>query len=276
MTTVLHTIDTWGPGGAETICVELARGLAAGQLHSVAAVLREGWVYEAMRARAIDTTIVRQGSGGFDLRYLGGLARVARRHRASIIQSHLLAANLYGGVVARMLGVVSVATFHGMVDIDPADRRAQLKLRLIAANAARIVFVSEALRRYFREQHAVAEHRTIVIPNGIDPERFRRARNRMLRDQLKLPDDVVLIGAVGNVRPAKGYDDLLRVAAILRQAHARVHFIVVGEPGERIILAVETQRWLVRLMFGSARPQSVAPVTSESEPIESPEPVGTR
>jgi glycosyltransferase involved in cell wall biosynthesis len=229
---VLHTIDTWGPGGAETVCVELAAGLDRARFCSSAAVIREGWVHDALRARGLDTSIVRTGRGPIDVAYLWRLTALARRERAALLQSHLLTANLYGALAARMLGIPAVATFHGMVDVAPDDRWATLKLRLITANVSRLVFVSEALRRHFHQLYAVSDARTAVIPNGIDTEHYRPAPNRLLRAELGLDDDVILVGAIGNVRPAKGYDDLLRVAAILRDERPRIRFVVVGERTE--------------------------------------------
>jgi glycosyltransferase involved in cell wall biosynthesis len=239
---VLHTVDTWGPGGAETVCVELASGLDPARFQSSAAVIREGWVHDALRARGVDVSMARTGRGPVDIAYLGRLLTIARRQRVSLIQSHLLTANLYGGFVARLLGIPAVATFHGMVDVDPGDRLAGVKLRLITANATRLVFVSEALRQHFSRAHAVPGHRTMVIPNGIDPQHFRPAPTGVLRQALGLSTDAVLVGAVGNLRPAKGYDDLLEVAALLRDEYPQVHFVVVGERSEPMYARLVARR----------------------------------
>jgi glycosyltransferase involved in cell wall biosynthesis len=230
--TVMHTVDTWGPGGAETVCVELAAGLDPSRFRSVASAIREGWVNDALRARGIDTSMTRTGRGPIDVAYLWRIAALARRKRADLIQSHLLTANLYCALASRMLGIPSVATFHGMVDVKANDRLGALKLRLITANVARLVFVSEALRQHFIRAHRVDDRRTVVVPNGIDPAIFRAAPHRALRAELGFADDIIIVGAAGNIRPAKGYDDLIRVAAKLRESCPRLRFVVAGEPGE--------------------------------------------
>jgi glycosyltransferase involved in cell wall biosynthesis len=230
--TVFHTVDTWGPGGAETVCVELAAGLDPHRFRSVAAVIREGWVYDALRARRVDTTITRIGSLPIDLGYLSRLARAIHRDRATVIQSHLLTANLYCGLVAKLFNLPAIATFHGMVDVEPNDRFAAAKLKLITRCVSKLVFVSEALRRFFHERYPVDSSRTTVIPNGIDPNHFSPSPNTALRDGLGLPADAFIVGLAGNVRPAKGYDDLLRAAARLRETHPTIHFVVAGEHGQ--------------------------------------------
>src|SRR6478672_6481014 len=143
--TILHTIDTPGSGGAETVCADLASGLDPSRFRSSAAVVDGGWLFDTLVARGVDTSITRMGRGGFDVGYMRRLATIARQQRASLIQSHLLTTNLYGGMVARLLGIPAIAAFHGMVDIAPDDRLARVKLRLITSCVSRLVFVSRAL-----------------------------------------------------------------------------------------------------------------------------------
>jgi glycosyltransferase involved in cell wall biosynthesis len=232
MRRLLHTIDTLGPGGAETVCVELADGVDRSRFRSSVAVIREGWIHDTMLARGLDTSIIRMRPGPLDVSYMWRLAMLARRQRVELIQSHLLTANLYCGVVARLLGIPAVATFHGMVDISPTDRWADLKLRIITANVSRLVFVSEALRRHFVQAHALLDRRTVVIHNGIDERHYRPEPHHALRAELGFDESTVIVGAVGNVRPAKGYDDLLRVAALLRDDYPHIRFVVAGEQTE--------------------------------------------
>jgi glycosyltransferase involved in cell wall biosynthesis len=247
LNTVLHAIDTTGPGGAETVCVELAAGLDRSRYRSCSAVTGPGWVYDTLRARELDPMIVRTGRGPVDFAYLYRLMAVARRKRASLIQTHLLGANLYGSLAARLLRVPAVATFHGMVDVAPSDRRARVKLRAITANVSRLVFVSEALRHHFLHTYAVSDRRTVVVANGIDPEHYRRAPHRGLRTELGIPDEAVLIGAVGNIRPSKGYDALLRIADRLRGHRPEILFVVAGEPSHPLLERLLALRRELRL-----------------------------
>jgi len=229
LNSILHTIDTAGPGGAETICLALASGLDVARFRSCAAIPQAGWLYDAMMARHVDAAIVPGSRGSFAVGYLIRMAAYARAHRVTLIQSHLLTTSLYCGLIARALRVPAVATFHGAVDVATSDRWAMLKLRLICANSSRIVFVSESLRRHFKLEFSVSDDQTAVIPNGIDASVFRPKASRRLRQQLGLPDDAFVVAAVGNVRAAKGYDDLLRVAAVLRDHQPTIQFIVAGD-----------------------------------------------
>jgi glycosyltransferase involved in cell wall biosynthesis len=227
--TILHAIDTYGPGGAETVCVELASGLDRARFRSCGAVVREGWVFDTMAARGLDPALVRPGRGPVDLLYLARLVALARRRRADLIQSHLLTANLYGALAAALLRRPAIATFHGTGDVAADDARAAAKLRLIAACSFRMVFVSETLRGHYLARHEVDRDRTAVVPNGIDAATFAPAPHRRLRAELGVPDDALLVGLLGNIREAKAYDELLRVADAVRDAEPRIHFAVAGK-----------------------------------------------
>ncbi len=242
MITILHVIDTWGPGGAETVCVELAAGLRNGRFRARTAVVREGWVHDALAARRLDPAVLELGRGPIDWRFLRGLIRECRRHRVHVIQSHLLTANLYSVLAGRLLGIPVVATFHGTVDVAPDDRWARLKLRIINAGAARLVFVSESLRAHFHGGDTVPGTRAVVVHNGVDPEAFRPAPNHALRSELGLPEGTVLVGALGNVRVSKGYDELLRVAARLRASHPALRFVVAGRSSPALMDRLLAQR----------------------------------
>ena len=65
--------------------------------------------------------------------------------------------------------------------------------------------------------------------------RFAPSRNGDARRELGLGTDDILVTAVGNVRPAKAYDVLLRAAGILRRRSDRYRFIVVGEGHGRLL-----------------------------------------
>lgn len=55
---VLHLIDTGGPGGAETIYCELASGLDPARWRSIAAVPEAGWLSDALQARGVTPRLV--------------------------------------------------------------------------------------------------------------------------------------------------------------------------------------------------------------------------
>jgi glycosyltransferase involved in cell wall biosynthesis len=225
---VLHLCDTYGPGGAETVCSDIARGLDPARFRSSAVTLGEGWLSETLRGDGIPVTVV-PTTRSADLPFLARLVRHVRRHRVDLIQTHLLATSMYGALAGRLCGVPVVSTFHGRVDVSAADRLVGLKFRLIGLGASAVVFVSDDLRAHFERASLARGDRAARVHNGVDTRRFRPAPHGDLRAELGLPPDTFLVGAVGNVRTAKAYDVLLRAAAILRAEAPRVRIVVAGE-----------------------------------------------
>src|SRR5690606_35839715 len=55
------------------------------------------------------------------------------------------------------------------------------------------------------------------------------SHHRDLVAALGLPSDTFLVGSLGNVRPAKSYDNLIRAASQLCKRHPRLHFVIAGD-----------------------------------------------
>ncbi len=74
MKTILHTIDTTGPGGAETLFIDLVTRLPGEKYRSVVVIRGKGWVYEELSRRGVDPILL-DAKGSFNWRYLAGLCR---------------------------------------------------------------------------------------------------------------------------------------------------------------------------------------------------------
>lgn len=224
---ILHLIDTGGPGGAETIYCELASGLDPARWRSIAAVPEPGWLADTLRGRGVTPRLV-PTRGSFDVGFLRQLDGVIRTERVDLVHAHLLTSGVYGGLVGCFRRVPVVVTLHGGADFGPSVRSGAAKMRLLSAFSTRVVVVSESLRRLVRAA-GVGAGRIDVIHNGIDTRHFAPGTDGSLREVLGIDDSAVLLGAIGNVRPAKDYAVLLRTAARLRSSQVRYHFVIAGD-----------------------------------------------
>ena len=230
MKTILHTIDTTGPGGAETVFIDLASRLDRERYRPVVVIKGRGWVYDELHRRGIEPLLV-DASGSVNLRYLWQLARIVRRHKVDLIQAHLLGSSVYGALAGMLTATPVVATFHGAVDISPDERLVGVKFGAINRGAGRIVAVSESLRRDIAERTPLDAAKTTVIYNAVEAQHYARARSSRLRQAFGWSETDLIVGCLGNVRPAKGYDLLLQAAAGLRAAPLRFVIAGQGKPG---------------------------------------------
>jgi glycosyltransferase involved in cell wall biosynthesis len=228
MKTILHTIDTTGPGGAETVFIDLIAGIPATRYRSIVVIRGEGWVCDEVRRRGFEPLFM-DNKGSFNLRYLTRLVSLVRREKVDLIQSHLLGSNVYCSLAGLVTGRPVVATFHGAVDIGKKNKLSGTKYRAINAGAAHVIAVSEQLRGDLLARTSIRPGKIRVIYNGIRTADYQRPHSNELRDRFGWSEDEIIIGSLGNIRPAKGYDILLRAVAMLKQEHASLRFVIAGQ-----------------------------------------------
>jgi glycosyltransferase involved in cell wall biosynthesis len=128
-----------------------------------------------------------------------------------------------------LTGTPVVATFHGMVDVSRRERMIMLKRMVMRLGTSRFVAVSRSLARSLAADGLVGDNDCSIVFNEIDTARFNRERNGWLHRQLGLEPHAKIVASIGNIRPAKGYDVVCRAAAILRQTHPDLHFVIAGD-----------------------------------------------
>jgi len=225
---ILHLIDTGGPGGAETVLANLVTGLGSDRWeHHVTVPLRD-WLHAALAERGVPVTIL-PSEGAFDVRYLAGIVRLIRDLRIRIVQTHLFTTAVYGAVAGAITGVPVVSTIHGIVDTGEDNLKRRMKFRIINRGRNRIVLVSHLLKDAIAGQARLREEIQRVVHNGVDLDIYHPAPDKAFRAELGIPDDGILVGALGNVRVPKDYGNLLDAAAILKARSPRYHFVIVGD-----------------------------------------------
>lgn len=239
--TILHTIETAGPGGAETVLLNLATGLDPARFRSLAVVCGEDWLTRQLRAHSVETILVKWNKW-YDLRLPRAMARLVREQNVDLIHSHLPDQNFYSCLAGRMTGRPVVATYHGAVELAHLrEPRQALKFWLVKRSAARVVTVCDHVRGLLVEA-GFDSRRLERIYNGIAPERYAAARNGHLRASLGLRNGAPLVGMVANVRQSKGYEFYIRAARQVADAVPEARFLAIGD------LHPELSRPLVELV----------------------------
>jgi glycosyltransferase involved in cell wall biosynthesis len=233
MKTILHVIDTTGPGGAETIFTDLATRLPNDSYRCLVSIRGKGWLYEELGRRGVEPVIL-DAKGSFNWQYLLRLVGLIRREKVDLIQSHLLGSNVYCSLAGLITRRPVVATFHGTVDIDNVEKLGNLKFGLINAGASCIVAVSDSLRRDIADKTSLSKNKTELIYNGIETADYRHPHSNALRQKFGWAEDEIIVGSLGNIRPAKGYDILLRAAALLGQGSHSYRFVIAGQCNTRL------------------------------------------
>jgi len=230
MINVLNIIDTGGPGGAETVFLQTATRLDPARFRSAVVVGGTGWLADRLGQTGVQPHII-SSRGSFNFRYLAALRRVARQSQADVVIAHLYGSAIYSSLLGLIHPLPVISVLHGQTDISQSGRLAGLKSAIVRKGSRRVVFVSKRLQDDLSSRLPLPPSRCLVIPNGVDTQIFRPCRDRSIRDELRLTENTVLVGAVGNVRQPKAYDIFMRAAQILLAGSDRFHFVVAGESG---------------------------------------------
>ncbi len=111
--------------------------------------------------------------------------------------------------------------------VEPAEGHAVAD-RMAFGSAALVLAVSEAVADY-AEGRGAARARIAVVPNAVDPELFRP---REPRDPLRAtvaPEERLVLGFHGRLRPWHGFERFAEAARRLLEEGADVHLLLVGE-----------------------------------------------
>ena len=227
MINILHAIDTTGPGGAETVFIELLSRLEKSDYNATVVIRGHGWVHDELCRRGYKPYIV-DAKGSFNLAYLFRLIKIIRKERIDLIQSHLLGSNVYCSLAGWLTRIPVVATLHGVVDLKN-ERFLKFKIAIMNHIAKHIVLVSEQLKDMLLKYEFVKQDKVKVIYNGVNLDSYGLGRNNKIRKELGFNQSDIIIGSIGNIRKPKAYDNLIRAAAIVVKRMPDIKFVIIGE-----------------------------------------------
>jgi glycosyltransferase involved in cell wall biosynthesis len=223
---ILHISSARSLGGGERHLADLANALTQRGHEVYAALPSRSPLREELSALPAQNIFSLRLRNALDIGSALELARLVREHRIEIVHAH----------VARDYPLAALATRR--------NRRSKLiitrhvlfplsKLHSVTlSHVARVICVSNAVKRVLSAQKIFNANKISVIPNGIDFRRLDASLENFDRDefrkQMKIPPESLLIGTVGEIKKQKGHEDFLRAASLIARERTDAHFIIVG------------------------------------------------
>jgi glycosyltransferase involved in cell wall biosynthesis len=169
-----------------------------------------------------------------DTNSIWSLSRLLRQLKPNLLMTYG-----WGGTdaiaAARLAGFSRVVhSEDGFLDDETfGQKRRRQVARTVLFRAVRALIVpSQTLCTLARSTWKVAERRLRYIPNGVDAVRYRPPETdsrRRAREELCLPQNAIVVGTVGALRPEKNQLRLLRAFAIAAQKHPEARLLIVGD-----------------------------------------------
>jgi glycosyltransferase involved in cell wall biosynthesis len=212
-------------GGGERHLADLSRSMHE-RGHKVFAALRptNEWrkYIDFLPAENILMVSIRNSVGIFSA---NRIAKFVRDNDIDIIHAHIARDYIPASIASALAkNAKFVLTRHVAFPLKPFNRFALKNVeRVIGVSAG----VSDELKRTFPER------KIRTIPNGIEIENWLRNERSKLRNEFRsfhaIPDDVPLIGTVGELLPLKGQRDLILAANETIKQFPNARFLIAGK-----------------------------------------------
>lgn len=220
---VMHVITGLGQGGAETMLANLATCLHhRGVKQTVVSLISGGLLETRLTDRGIRVEGLGMTPGRPSLRAIKRLSRLMRRHKPDVVQSWMYHADLAAwGARALLVGLSRPKLSWGIrcsdMNLDKYGRQLRWVIGACARLSARpdMIIANSQAGADVHRRLGYRNRRLVVVPNGIDSDRFRpdAELRRSMRAALSLPDDSTVVALVARVDAMKDHPTFLAAMA---------------------------------------------------------------
>lgn len=223
-------------GGAQRQLIQLASGLhCVGWNVKVVSFYHGGRLESRLRDAGVEIYCLEKAGRWDALAFMRRLVNLVRRDQPDIIHGYLDTPNIVLALLRPWLAHARVVWGIRASNMDSAryDWVAAIESGLAALFSRMpdlIICNSEAGRAY-HEARGYPVSKMVVIPNGVDTQRFRpddKAR-RAVRAEWAVDPHETLIGLVARLDAMKDHSTFLRAAAQTVRAHPNARFVCVGD-----------------------------------------------
>jgi glycosyltransferase involved in cell wall biosynthesis len=168
-----------------------------------------------------------------EIRTFGAIVRLLRSVRPDVLHSVAIKPVLYGGLAARLVrrpavvsaipGLGSIFTKQGFLANGMRRIVAAMYAQALRHRRSKVIFQNpEDLRRFVDVNNVVASRNAVLIRGaGVDLKCFRA---------LPLPTGIPLVLFASRMLRAKGVEEFVGAAELLRKKDVAARFVLVGEP----------------------------------------------
>ena len=241
---VLHVIDSFDLGGAQTALLHLVRHRDTERFDVEVATMHGRGVFWD---RFAETGVPVHSLAPWKWLpvYFLKLAALLIARRFDVVHSHLFGANLLAKPLAALLGVRVLVNHDQCNDRARIDSRALfLADKITNRLSSHICAVSRSIRDFLVEHERVPADRVSVVYNGVDLKGITPGvvTREAARGKIGLSRDSFVVAGVGRLHPQKNFALFLDVAAeALKRSNAPLHFVIAGTGPEEAMLRERTK-----------------------------------
>lgn len=226
---VLQLVEGFGWGGAEKKLLELVKCMDRSKFNTVICSLglvehiRDEFenigvkVYTIGRKKRIDVSLIPR------------VARLMKDQQIDVVMSTLFYADVLGPLAGRLARVKAIFSWETISAPEWLYKRRLYPYLFAIRFCDRVIAVSQATAQFLKEKRKVAPEKIMVIPYGVDLQKYRNGDNSDIRQRLQLGQDELVVGVVGRLHPQKGHRYLIQAAEKIVTEIPNVKFVFAGD-----------------------------------------------
>lgn len=200
--------------------------------------------------------------GGIDLTYARRIKSICKQQQIDLIHVHDAHAHTFSILAAILFGNKTGIVLSRRVDF-PIKKNWFSRLKYNHGSIRKILCVSDTIKE-ITAQGIKEKTKLTTVYSGIDLAKFQ-ARNRTLKEELKLPEDAFLVVNTSALADHKDYFTFIDVAEKVIEQREDTYFLIMGEgPMEQELKAYartkKVKKQLQFLGFRNDIPQILAGV----------------
>ncbi len=157
------------------------------------------------------------------------LRKLIRQEQVNVIHCHFLHDLwLISPALWRMPQVKFFATCHMLFS---RTKKKDWTHRLLYGRLDKLIALTQIAKEFHLKCLPVPEEDVVVIPNGVDLNRFSRDRldEKPIRDELEIAKADPVVGCIGRLDQGKGQEELICAARDVVAAFPNSRFLIVGD-----------------------------------------------
>lgn len=253
---VIHVIKAVGIAGAEQHLLTLLPGLRSCGVDARLILLFDprrpmGEYAAAMAAKGVpvEALPIRHHA---DVTVLARLMSRFRQEKPDAVHTHLIHADVYGILAARLSGVRAILTSRHNDDAFRARQPVRMVNAALWRSVQAGIGISEAITRFSIAVEGAPAERMHTIHYGVDvsqPPLDRGAARRVLLQELGLPESARLVGMACRLVEQKGVSYAIDAFGRIAAEFPDAHLLIAGEGRLRAALEVQAALLAERVRF---------------------------
>ncbi|HDQ00218.1 MAG TPA: glycosyltransferase [bacterium] len=229
---VLQLVEGFGLGGAEKKLKELVEKMDCTKFHTVVCSLGLGdkikEEFEKLRDKGVEV-IEMPRERKIDFGLIFKIAKLINEKNIDIVMTTLFYADVIGPLAGKLGKAKAVFSWETISAPWWLYKRRLWAYRFSLRYCKKVVSVSEATAKWLVEKRGVPEKKVMVIPYGVDIEKYSTGSGLEKRKTMGWSADDKVVGMVGRLVEQKGHIYLIDAAREVVKKYPQVKFVLVGD-----------------------------------------------